>query len=53
MMMVDLERSHGFETYFGISIRESSESGVYPWSFGLDGWIDGSSIYGCCTGGGI
>ena len=52
-MMGDMERSHGFETYFEISNRESSESGVYPRSFGLDGWVDGSSIYGCCSGGGM
>lgn len=45
MMMGDMERSHGFETYFEISNRESSESGVYPRSFGLDGWVDGSSLW--------
>ena len=45
MMMGDMERSSGFETCFGNSNRENSESGVYPRSFGLDGWVDGSSLW--------
>lgn len=53
MMMGDMERSSGFETCFGNSNRENSESGVYPRSFGLDAWVDGSSIDGCWTGGRI
>lgn len=47
-----MERSSGFETCFGISNRENSESGVYPSSFGLDAWVDGS-IDGRWTGGRI
>lgn len=51
--MVDMERSDGFEKYLRISNKEKSESRMYPRSFGLDSWVDGSEIYGGSTGGGI
>lgn len=47
--MVDVERIDGFEKYLGISNREKSESRMYPRSFGLDIWVDGSVIYGDST----
>lgn len=52
-MMVDVERSNGFEKYLEISNREKSELKMYHRSFGLDIWIDGSVIYGNSTRGGI
>ena len=45
MQVIQRNRRLTFETYFEISNRESSESGVYPRSFGLDGWVDGSSLW--------
>ena len=48
-----MERSDGFEKYLRISNKEKSESRMYPRSFGLDSWVDGSEIYGGSTGGGI